>query len=121
MTLFSTIDKVSCGNHRAKSCAGCPQGNGATWCSGDCQWVGMKCIYKESDRDDHLDRYIYFNPGKAGWRIGDSKSQNLSGENEGRFWYQSHIQTAEFWLEKNNTWIASPGPGSEVKVECFED
>ena len=119
MTLFSPIDKVSCGNHRAKSCAGCPQGKGATWCSGDCQWVGMKCIFKESERDDHLDRYIYFNPGKAGWRIGDSKSQNLSGENEGRFWYQSHIQTAEFWLEKNNTWTASSG--SEVKVECFEN
>ena len=118
MTLFLPIDKVRCGRHHAKSCAGCPQGNGATWCNNDCQWVGMKCIYKESDRDDHLDRYIYFNPGKRGWRIGNGKK--LSGEMEGNSWYQSYITKAEFWLEKNNTWIGGSS-GSEVKVECFEN
>jgi len=32
------VDKVSCGNHRASSCAGCPQGNGASWCNGECEW-----------------------------------------------------------------------------------
>jgi len=30
--------KVSCGNHRSSSCAGCPQGNGASWCNGECEW-----------------------------------------------------------------------------------
>ncbi|KAL7536421.1 hypothetical protein ACHAXR_008253, partial [Thalassiosira sp. AJA248-18] len=28
----------SCGNHRSSTCAECPQGNGAAWCNGDCEW-----------------------------------------------------------------------------------
>lgn len=30
--------QVSCGNHKAKSCAMCPQGHGKDWCHGDCAW-----------------------------------------------------------------------------------
>ena len=30
--------QVSCGNHKAKSCNLCPQGNGRDWCNGDCYW-----------------------------------------------------------------------------------
>ena len=33
------------------------------------------------------DRYVYFNPGGAGWRIGTKK--RLSGETEGWYMYQS--------------------------------
>merc|ERR1712032_506768 len=30
---------VSCGMHKsATGCAGCPQGHGALWCNGDCEW-----------------------------------------------------------------------------------
>ena len=29
---------VSCGNHRAATCDGCPQGNGEFWCNGECSW-----------------------------------------------------------------------------------
>lgn len=29
---------VSCGNHKASSCDHCPQGNGETWCHGECSW-----------------------------------------------------------------------------------
>ena len=29
---------VSCGGHRARTCRDCPQGNGHSWCNGDCQW-----------------------------------------------------------------------------------
>eukprot|EP00927_Polykrikos_kofoidii_P007284 TRINITY_DN12983_c0_g1_i1.p1 TRINITY_DN12983_c0_g1~~TRINITY_DN12983_c0_g1_i1.p1 ORF type:complete len:496 (-),score=66.29 TRINITY_DN12983_c0_g1_i1:191-1678(-) len=32
------VADVSCGNHRAAACAGCPQGNGESWCNGDCRW-----------------------------------------------------------------------------------
>ena len=32
------LDKVSCGNHEADRCSECPQGNGASWCNGDCHW-----------------------------------------------------------------------------------
>jgi len=34
---------VSCGGHRAADCASCPQGNGAAWCNGDCQWLDNQC------------------------------------------------------------------------------
>ncbi|CAE7352945.1 DDB1B [Symbiodinium natans] len=29
---------VSCGNHIADTCLDCPQGNGPTWCNGECVW-----------------------------------------------------------------------------------
>ena len=32
---------VSCGNHFASSCSECPQGNGASWCNGVCEWNSM--------------------------------------------------------------------------------
>jgi len=32
------IKDVSCGNHRASSCADCPQGHGKSYCNGDCKW-----------------------------------------------------------------------------------
>jgi len=37
---------VSCGGHKAKTCADCPQGNGASWCNGDCSWSQNKCTKK---------------------------------------------------------------------------
>ena len=38
--------KVSCGNHKAKSCDLCPQGHGQDWCNGDCSWCSHleKCF-----------------------------------------------------------------------------
>lgn len=36
--------KVSCGRHQAASCAECPQGNGASWCNGECVWYEDECI-----------------------------------------------------------------------------
>jgi len=39
---------VNCGAHHAKSCFACPQGNGASWCNGDCKWEGGQCIIRDS-------------------------------------------------------------------------
>jgi len=39
---------VSCGNHQAETCSGCPQGNGASWCNGDCSWTNGQCIYTQA-------------------------------------------------------------------------
>jgi len=36
--------QVSCGGHYADSCSDCPQGNGASWCNGDCIWYNDQCI-----------------------------------------------------------------------------
>jgi hypothetical protein len=40
----TTTTSVSCGNHYATNCAGCPQGNGAGWCNGDCNWINDQCV-----------------------------------------------------------------------------
>jgi polypeptide N-acetylgalactosaminyltransferase len=32
------VPRVSCGMHKATNCSACPQGNGASWCNGDCHW-----------------------------------------------------------------------------------
>ena len=39
---------VSCGGHRATFCIDCPQGNGASWCNGECTWDNdnSKCVNK---------------------------------------------------------------------------
>merc|ERR1712215_228716 len=47
--LRQTTDKhqnhgVSCGNHKASNCGGCPQGHGARWCNGDCRWWHGQCV-----------------------------------------------------------------------------
>jgi len=39
---------VSCGGHSAQSCADCPQGNGASWCNGDCAWMNGQCMSSAS-------------------------------------------------------------------------
>lgn len=36
---------VSCGGHKALNCSLCPQGNGASWCHGDCAWVAGECVF----------------------------------------------------------------------------
>merc|ERR1719410_1922763 len=42
-------DRVSCGNHKADSCDKCPQGNGESWCNGDCKWTSKgQCINKNN-------------------------------------------------------------------------
>lgn len=35
---------MNCGNHQAQNCAACPQGNGATWCNGECEWINDQCV-----------------------------------------------------------------------------
>ena len=35
---------VDCGSHEAKTCADCPQGNGPSWCNGQCMWSNGECI-----------------------------------------------------------------------------
>ena len=45
------LDTTFCGNHYAvayyaDTCADCPQGNGAGWCNGVCQWIDGQCQEK---------------------------------------------------------------------------
>ena len=45
---------TNCGNHNAASCEYCPQGNGASWCNGDCKWSNNQCVEKDSIGDNLL-------------------------------------------------------------------
>lgn len=48
-TVAATAD-VTCGGHRAATCAACPQGNGtAWWCNGECTWdyIISRCAPQE--------------------------------------------------------------------------
>mmetsp|Transcript_52012 Transcript_52012/g.123845 ORF Transcript_52012/g.123845 Transcript_52012/m.123845 type:complete len:411 (-) Transcript_52012:67-1299(-) len=36
-------DEVVCGGHKAPTCGECTQGNGASWCNGDCVWKDEVC------------------------------------------------------------------------------
>ena len=38
---------VSCSLHSASLCSECPQGNGKTWCNGECKWCNNSCVPKE--------------------------------------------------------------------------
>lgn len=42
----SLSQAVSCGNHQADTCEGCPQGNGAAWCNGECLWWNDNCVLR---------------------------------------------------------------------------
>lgn len=35
---------VSCGRHVARNCSACTQGQGASWCNGNCTWLRGACV-----------------------------------------------------------------------------
>lgn len=37
------LQEVTCGGHSSPTCAGCPQGHGASWCNVDCMWSSGDC------------------------------------------------------------------------------
>jgi len=41
---FTGEPSVRCGSHNARSCDLCPQGNGASWCNGECEWRDETCV-----------------------------------------------------------------------------
>jgi hypothetical protein len=48
----SSTGSVWCGGHEAASCADCPQGNGASWCNGECTWLNGACVDATGDDED---------------------------------------------------------------------
>lgn len=42
-TTAAPTGNLSCGNHTAPNCSGCPQGHGKHWCGGDCMWLNGQC------------------------------------------------------------------------------
>lgn len=53
--LQNTTVIVSCGAHKAQSCADCPQDKGELWCNGDCKWMSGECILKSEKANDPVE------------------------------------------------------------------
>lgn len=66
--------EVFCGGHHAEDCAGCPQGNGASWCNGECKWAGNKCLTQ-----NEADLYLSSGPFP---RPPDTRPPGCLAENE---------------------------------------
>jgi len=43
LSSMETEGMVNCGGSKAESCAQCPEGHGAVWCNGECEWVENTC------------------------------------------------------------------------------
>ena len=54
------VPNVICGSHEASFCHACPQGNGASWCNGDCTWSNNQCVAPGAGNQF---TYIYFDRG----------------------------------------------------------
>lgn len=50
---------VSCGEHRASSCTECPQGKGALWCKGECEWSNVNGGVCQLQTDNSFDALKY--------------------------------------------------------------
>jgi len=55
-------DQVICGQHTASKCSECPQGNGASWCNGDCEWINENCVLRASSQQDQGIGQVFSNP-----------------------------------------------------------
>eukprot|EP00804_Cyclotella_cryptica_P000905 CCRYP_001143-RA/>CCRYP_001143-RA protein AED:0.06 eAED:0.06 QI:192/1/1/1/0.5/0.66/3/41/472 len=53
----SRPSQVRCGGHNAPSCDQCPQGNGASWCNGECEWREGACTRSSKLNHVHPDYF----------------------------------------------------------------
>ena len=67
---------VLCGAHRAANCEACPQGNGQSWCNGDCVWcdAGDACLSRTaqcnavvSDQAQGREGKLWLPPSREPW------------------------------------------------------
>mmetsp|Transcript_36419 Transcript_36419/g.93945 ORF Transcript_36419/g.93945 Transcript_36419/m.93945 type:complete len:612 (+) Transcript_36419:102-1937(+) len=61
---------VSCGSHRARTCGECPEGNGSTWCNGDCRWAKSTSTCKPRRRRRKED-------SPDPWRMSEFRSAHM--------------------------------------------
>ncbi len=50
----NTKTTVVCGGHTAPTCAECPNGNGAAWCNGECEWDYKTNVCGRSSKLAHI-------------------------------------------------------------------
>lgn len=54
---FTKEASVVCGGHKAASCSECPQGHGAGWCNGECEWKDGGCVRSSKLAHIHNDYF----------------------------------------------------------------
>jgi len=74
---------VSCGNHKASNCGGCPQGHGARWCNGDCRWWHGQCVARSGTAPPNKPEWSEWAPwsdcyNKEMFRVRNCKHQTPS-------------------------------------------
>ena len=75
---------MSCGKHKASTCADCPQGKGAARCNGDCQWVNGQCQSSVSCGRHRASTCTDCPQGKgAAWCNGDCRWVNGKCQSKG--------------------------------------
>jgi len=86
---------VSCGNHKAPTCAQCPNGNGKYWCNGECVWEAGECISKS-----HAKQARRSYPSSSSNDTGRGTGKVPSGKCESRY------KTAQFTPSRK--WSSDP-------------
>jgi len=80
---IETDEPVSCGNHKASNCGGCPQGHGARWCNGDCRWWHGQCVARSGTAPPNKSEWNEWAPwsdcyNKEMFRVRNCKHQTPS-------------------------------------------
>jgi len=72
-----TSNEVNCGAHYSNdgTCGGCPQGYGAAWCNGDCEWKHNQCVLKVLPSPDLSFNFAF--PITPGWSTGTGTFTSL--------------------------------------------
>ena len=73
---WKRADKVTCGRHSAPSCKECPNGNGASWCNGECMWKNDEC---QSDPSSTGGLALWYDIIANNWMIGPSSDLGSNG------------------------------------------
>jgi len=103
-------DQVNCGGHQADSCEKCPQGNGKSWCNGDCKWTSQgQCTDKKSEVCINLKLRTKSWAKEISWQFGSCKSPPGYGE----YIYGKYADHKEFTIECCQ-------PAGTYELECMD-
>merc|ERR1711962_689734 len=104
-------DDVSCGQHQAQSCSGCPQGRGAAWCNGDCTWRNEQCVRKTLQSKSVLcstSRYSPNNPNTPCMLPfefnGTTYEECLPDVYTGKFWCPTSLSDKGEYIHGDGLW-----------------
>lgn len=105
--------QVFCGGHKADACSGCPKGNGAGWCNGDCKWISGECIPKNPDSMPKKEAIVKLKCGEdASAAAARVATDRKTGFSPGGY----ALQLAELFEQEIQIGHATYEPSAEVAV-----